>query len=222
MKKYAVIVAGGIGSRMNSPVPKQFMLLNGKPVIYYTIRSFLSAFDNMDIILVLPQDFMNEGQEIICKFFDTDGIKIIAGGKTRFDSVKNGLQLIREESIIFVHDAVRCLVSTDLIRRCFEEATLNGSAIPVIACKDSVRISTETGNKTLNRERIKLVQTPQTFRSNILLPAFNIDYKDQFTDEAAVVEAAGTKVFLVEGEEDNIKITSPIDLILAEYLLSDH
>jgi 2-C-methyl-D-erythritol 4-phosphate cytidylyltransferase len=221
MKKFAVIVAGGSGSRMNSSIPKQFLLLNGKPVLYYTIHTFLQAYGDLEVILVLPEEYSAAGKEIVDAFFDRNRIKTAFGGRTRFHSVQNGLQLINEESIIFVHDAVRCLVSVDLVRRCYEAALENGSAIPVVDCKDSVRSVTEDGNEALERDSIKLVQTPQTFHSKILLPAFNIDYKDKFTDEATVVEAFGLKVNLVEGEENNFKITKPIDLVIAERLLTN-
>lgn len=219
MKKYAIIVAGGSGSRMKSVVPKQFMLLKGKPVLYYTIDAFLKAYDDCKIILVLPEDHVAAGQEIIDAFFDYNRIQIAIGGRTRFHSVQNGLQLIDEDGIVFVHDAVRCMVSKDLIQRCYEAVLHYGSAVPVIASKDSVRILTNEGNEALDRTYVKLVQTPQTFYSKILLPAFNIDYKDKFTDEATVVEAFGLKVHLVEGEENNFKITLPVDLELAEKLM---
>lgn len=220
MKKIAVIVAGGTGSRMNNSTPKQFLLLNGKPVLYYTIHAFLHAYEDMEIILVLPEDHIAAGQEIIDAFFDYKRIQITIGGRTRFHSVKNGLQLITAESIVFVHDAVRCMVTVALIQRCYDAAIENGSAIPVINSKDSVRILNEAGNEAMERDNVRLVQTPQTFHSKILLPAFNIDYKDRFTDEASVIEAFGLKVKLVEGEENNIKITRPLDLAIAEYLLS--
>lgn len=221
MKKFAVIVAGGSGSRMNSSTPKQFLLLNGKPVLYYTLHTFLEAYDDLEVILVLPEEYSAAGKEIVDAFFDRNRIKTAFGGRTRFHSVQNGLQLVHEESIVFVHDAVRCLVSVDLVHRCYEAALENGSAIPVIDCKDSVRSVTEDGNEALERDSIKLVQTPQTFHSKILLPAFNIDYKDKFTDEATVVEAFGLKVKLVEGEENNFKITRPIDMLIAEKLLKE-
>ena len=133
--------------------------------------------------------------------------------------MKNGLKLVEEESIIFVHDAVRCLASVDLIHRCYETALQTGSAIPVIVSKDSVRIINEEGSEVIDRNKVMLVQTPQTFHSKILLPAYDIDYKDKFTDEASVVEAYGLNVSLAEGEETNIKITRPIDLLIAEKLL---
>jgi len=221
MKKYAVIVAGGSGARMNSKVPKQFLLLKGKPVLYYTIDVFLKAYEDIQIILVLPEEHVAAGQEVIDAFFDYSRIQITIGGRTRFHSVQNGLQLITEESMVFVHDAVRCLLSTELIHRCYGAAIEFGSAIPVTDCRDSVRIISNDGNEAIERDRVKLVQTPQTFHSKILLPAFsNIDYKDKFTDEATVVEAFGLKVTLVEGEERNIKITQPLDMEFAERLIN--
>lgn len=219
MKKTAVIVAGGSGSRMNSNLPKQFLLLKGKPVLYYTLQAFLQAYDDLNIILVLPEEYIAAGQEIIDAFFDYNRIKITEGGRTRFHSVQNGLALIEEECIVFVHDGVRCLLSEDLIHRCFDAAMEFGSAVPVVDCKDSVRIVKDDNSEVLDRERIKLVQTPQTFHSKILLPAFKIDFKDKFTDEATVMEAFGLKVHLIAGEENNIKITRPTDLLIAEQLL---
>ncbi|HSN59559.1 MAG TPA: 2-C-methyl-D-erythritol 4-phosphate cytidylyltransferase [Ferruginibacter sp.] len=221
MNKYAVIVAGGSGSRMNSTVPKQFLLVKNKPVLYYTLDTFLKAYDDLKIILVLPEEYVATGQEIIDAWFDYKRIKITVGGRTRFHSVQNGLQLVDEESIVFVHDAVRCLLSVSLIHRCYEAALEFGAAIPVVDCKDSVRFVSTHGNEALERRNVKLVQTPQVFLSTILLPAFNIDYKDKFTDEATVVEAFGMKVQLVEGEEDNIKITRPFDLLLAEKIMDE-
>ncbi|HMG69034.1 MAG TPA: 2-C-methyl-D-erythritol 4-phosphate cytidylyltransferase [Chitinophagaceae bacterium] len=219
MKKYAVIVAGGAGTRMGGTLPKQFMLLKNKPLLYYSLKAFLDAFDDLQIILVLPAAFTDLGQEIIDAYFDKDRIKIAPGGDTRFQSVKNGLKLVQEESIIFVHDAVRCLVSPDLINACYEMAMKTGSAIPVIVSKDSVRILQEKGNEPMDRNKVMLVQTPQTFHSKILLPAYDIDYKEKFTDEGTVVEAYGLKVSLVEGDDKNIKITTPIDLLIAEKYL---
>ena len=219
MKKFAVIVAGGMGSRMNHTVPKQFLLLNGKPVLYYTIKAFLQAYADLQIILVLPEAHVSAGQEIIDAFFDYERIQITVGGRTRFHSVQNGLAMINDESIIFVHDAVRCLVTEDLIHRCYEAALEQGSAIPVVDSRDSLRMITDEGNEALERSRIKLVQTPQTFHSKILLPAFKIDYKEKFTDEATVVESFGLKVQLRAGEENNLKITRPVDLLIAERLI---
>jgi len=219
VKKYAIIVAGGTGSRMGGTLPKQFLLINDKPVLYYSLKAFLDAYDDLEIILVLPVAFTDLGQEIIDAYFDNTRIRLVSGGDTRFHSVQNGLKLVNEEAIVFVHDAVRCLVSVALIHRCHEAVMETGSAIPVISCKDSVRFIDESGSEVIDRSRIVMVQTPQTFHSKILLPAYQIDYKDKFTDEATVVEAYGLKVSLIEGEETNIKITRPVDLIIAQQIL---
>jgi 2-C-methyl-D-erythritol 4-phosphate cytidylyltransferase len=224
MKKYAIIVAGGTGSRMGGSLPKQFMLLKEKPVLYYSIKTFLKAYEDLQIILVLPIAFTDMGKEIIDAYFNKEKIRITTGGDTRFQSVINGLKLIEDDpivngSIIFVHDAVRCLVSVDLIHRCYEKALQTGSAIPVVPSKDSVRILNEEESEVVDRNKVMLVQTPQTFHSKILLPAYDIEYKEKFTDEATVAEAYGIKVSLVEGEESNIKITKPIDLLIAEKIL---
>jgi len=223
MQKYAIIVAGGTGSRMGSSTPKQFLLLNDKPILYYTLKVFLEAYEDVQIILVLPEEYTELGREIIDAYFDYSRIQITSGGETRFHSVKNGLALADKESIIFVHDAVRCLVTIDLIHRCFENALKTGSAVPALRSKDSVRLlnEKENDNEVLERSKVVFIQTPQTFHSRILVPAFEIDYKERFTDEATVVEAFGLKISLIEGEESNIKITRPIDLFIAEKLLTE-
>jgi 2-C-methyl-D-erythritol 4-phosphate cytidylyltransferase len=221
MKKYAIIVAGGSGVRMGGQLPKQFMLLNNKPVLYYTIKTFLNSYPDMQVVLVLPVDYTDMGQEIIDAYFDKSRIRITGGGDTRFQSVKNGLKLVEEDAIVFVHDGVRCLLTTDLINRCYEKALETGTAIPAITSKDSIRLIREDSSEAFDRNKVMLVQTPQTFHSKILLPAFQIDYKDKFTDEATVAEAYGMKVSLVEGEEDNIKITRPVDLLIADKILQE-
>lgn len=221
MRKYAVIVAGGAGTRMGGSLPKQFLLLKGRPVLYYTLKTFLDTWPDLQVILVLPVEYTDMGQEIIDAFFDKNRIRITAGGDTRFQSVKNGLALVEEESIIFVQDGVRCLLSKELIERCYEQAVETGTAIPAIPSNDSIRLVNEDGNTAYDRSKVMIIQTPQTFHSKILLPAFQIDYKDKFTDEATVVEAYGMKVSLVEGESFNIKITTPVDILIAERILED-
>lgn len=222
MKKFAIIVAGGNGSRMNSSTPKQFLLLKSKPVLFYTINTFLTAFSDCKIILVLPEEHVGVGQEIIDAFFDYKSIQIVIGGRTRFHSVQNGLALVDDEdSVVFVHDAVRPLLSRELIHRCYDSVLEFGTAIPVADCKDSVRILIQNGNEALDRSSIKLVQTPQAFHGKILLPSFfGIDYKDKFTDEASVVESFGLKVALVNGDDENLKITTATDLLIAEAILT--
>ena len=221
MKQFALIVAGGSGTRMGSVLPKQFLLLQGKPVLFHTLKAFIDALPGIQIILVLPEEHLELGKEIVDGFFDKSQILLTAGGETRFHSVQNGLRHVTEESVIFVHDGVRCLVTPALIHRCFQTAVETGSAVPVIEMKDSVRIVSEDGNEPLDRGRLRIVQTPQTFHSKILLPAFEIDYKERFTDEATVVEAFGLKVSLVEGETTNIKITNPVDLLIASSILEN-
>lgn len=206
---------------MGGNLLKQFMLLKDRPVLFYTLKTFLDSYTDLHIILVLPVDYTDMGQKIIDTYFDKDRIRITTGGETRFQSVKNGLALVEEESVIFVHDGVRCLLSIELIHHCYEMALTTGSAIPVIPSKDSVRLLKDDGSDAIDRNKIMLVQTPQTFQSKILLPAFQAVYKDKFTDEATVVEAYGMKVTLIEGEETNIKITRPLDLLMAEKILEE-
>jgi 2-C-methyl-D-erythritol 4-phosphate cytidylyltransferase len=220
MKKYAIIVAGGAGKRMGSAIPKQFLLLQDKPVLYYTLKAFLDAYEDLQIILVLPEGYIEMGREIVDGYFDYGRIQVTAGGDTRFHSVQNGLRLVEGEAIIFVHDGVRCLVSGNLIHQCYETALEAGSAIPVVPVKDSIRLLKDEDSEPMDRTNIVMVQTPQTFHSKILLPAFAIDYKERFTDEASVVEAFGLKVYLIHGDENNIKITNPTDFLLAEKLLN--
>ncbi len=222
MNKYAVIVAGGSGSRMGAAIPKQFLLLKGRAVLWYTLETFLSAYEDLQIILVLPVEHTETGLSLARVTRDPGRIRLVSGGLTRFESVRNGLELVSPDSLVAVHDGVRCLVSARLIQRCFEQAAGLGSAIPVIACRDSVRRveGTEAAiSSPVDRSALRLVQTPQTFRSEVLLPAFRVPYHPGFTDEATVVEASGTAVHLIEGEDNNIKITTPIDLVIAESLL---
>ena len=197
-------------------------MLKNKPVLYYTIKAFLEAYDDIHVVLVLPDEYTDLGREIIDAYFDYRRVQITSGGETRFHSVQNGLRLLQGEGMVFVHDAVRCLVTTSLIHRCYEHSLKVGSAVPVVRAKDSVRLLNEelNDNEVLDRSKVVLVQTPQTFHSRILKPAFEIDYKERFTDEATVVEAFGLKISLVEGEDNNLKITRPVDLLVAERILA--
>ena len=221
MLKYAVIVAGGSGNRMNAAIPKQFLPINGTPVLLYTIETFLSAFSDLEIILVLPEKFMRDGDAIVQQASDPKRIEIAAGGNTRFHSVKNGLKLVTENAIVFVHDAVRCLVTNDLIHRCYEGALENGNAIPAIPVSDTVRMETAEGSVVVDRTKLLVIQTPQTFFSNLLLKAFEQEYDSSFTDEATVAEKFGIKIHLIPGEDENIKLTRPIDMEIAEKILKN-
>jgi len=226
MDKTAVIVGGGTGTRMGMDIPKQFVELNGKPVIAHTIDAFYTAFPDISIILVLPEKFLENGKDIMNTYFKGKTIQIVTGGFTRFDSVKNGLSLVKTPSIVFVHDAVRCLVSNSIIHRCYDAAVEFGSAIPVVAVKDSIRriLSGANGlnaeSEVVKRDELRAVQTPQSFQSQIILTAFQTHFQEAFTDEATVVEQSGIAVHLVEGEEENIKITYPADLDYARQVLS--
>ncbi len=219
MKKYAVIVAGGSGMRMGSELPKQFLLIHDKPILWYTLHTFLKSYKDINIILVLPSDYYDPGRAICDEINSLYPIQTIVGGATRFHSVQTGLALIKEQSVIFVHDGVRCLLSPSLIHLCYEETLQFGSAIPCIDSKDSVRILSDSGHKAIRRTDVKMVQTPQTFLSDIILSAYQVVYREAFTDDASVAEAAGHSIHLVEGEENNIKITTPLDLAIAEELL---
>jgi len=221
MKKIAIIVAGGNGQRMGGTTPKQFLLLQGNPLLWYSMDAFLSAYDDLQIILVLPEEHLETGEALKRLFKESHRIMIISGGNTRFHSVQNGLNTIKESSVVFVHDGVRCLVSKELIRSCYEQTMLKGSAIPAVAATDSIRITKGEKSIVTDRNHVRIIQTPQTFKSDILLPAFLQEYNDTFTDEATVVEAAGQQIFLIEGEHSNIKITRPIDLLIAEKILEE-
>ncbi|NIG56924.1 2-C-methyl-D-erythritol 4-phosphate cytidylyltransferase [Chitinophaga sp. Cy-1792] len=219
--KVAIIVAGGSGSRMQSAIPKQFLDLAGKPVLYHTIAAFAASFKDMRIVLVLPEAHFHMAEEVLAHFEEKPDVTLVKGGETRFHSVKNGLRQVGDHAVVFVHDGVRPLVSTTLIRTCYEAALSHGSAIPVIDMKDSLREIDGEKNKAVDRERYKIIQTPQTFLSEILLPAFDLPYDALFTDEATVAERLGHAVHLVPGEEANIKITKPLDLVIAKALLEE-
>jgi 2-C-methyl-D-erythritol 4-phosphate cytidylyltransferase len=220
LKKFAVIVAAGSGKRMGADVPKQFLLLKDKPVLWHTLNAFLNALHDIEIILVVANEFVYTAEGIAKSTVDPNRIVITVGGETRFDSVKNGLKHVNENSIVFVHDGVRCLVSEKLIHRCYDEAVEKGNAVPAIKAIDSLRIETNDGNEIIDRNKIRIMQTPQTFKSELIKPAFEQTYSESFTDEASVVESMGAKINLIEGEATNIKITQPIDLVIAERLVS--
>jgi 2-C-methyl-D-erythritol 4-phosphate cytidylyltransferase len=219
-KKIAIIVAGGTGQRMGSVVPKQFLEIQGKPILLHTIDQFVAAFSDIQLVVVLPEAYINEGKTLLTKNGFTKNIVFVAGGDTRFQSVKNGLAQVNESAIVFVHDAVRCLLTPALIQRCYQQALEKGSAIPAVSSTDTVRLIKGDRNELFDRENVMLIQTPQTFQSDTLLNAFKQEYKASFTDEANVVEANGNPVFLVDGEFENIKITRPLDLAIAEYILA--
>lgn len=218
MDRYVILVAGGKGTRMQDSLPKQFMLLHGEPILVHTLRKFsLPAFH---LIVVMNPDFMDYWEDHCKISLDIPQHQLVEGGRTRAQSVANGLAQIPENCLVAIHDAVRPLCSTDLIYRLFNACEMEGSAIPVVSCKDSLREITTEGSKTVNRENYRAVQTPQVFHSKKIKDAFSSLAIEIFTDEASIYEAAGNKVHLVEGEESNIKITLPSDIQIASAFLA--
>ena len=220
MKKTAIIVAGGTGQRMGTTLPKQFLAIEGKSILLHTIDQFISAFSDINFVIVLPADYIHEGENIIASSGLSQSFLFVAGGDTRFQSVKNGLAQADPASIVFVHDAVRCLLTPDLIQRCYQQAVEKGSAIPAVSSTDTVRITEGNKHHVVDRANVMMIQTPQTFNAAILKKAFEQVYQPSFTDEANVLEASGKEVYLIEGEHENIKITRPLDLAIAEYILA--
>jgi len=222
MPNYAIIVAGGKGERMGQHLPKQFLELAGKPILMHTIEKFYNTFPQLKIILALPENQFDYWEELCYKNgFTKIPHQIVAGGKTRFDSVKNALKLITENGIVAIHDGVRPLVSATTIKNCFSQAEQSGTAIPVVDIVDSLRFVSkqDNTNKSVARSCYKSVQTPQCFKTEIILKAYQQDFDESFTDDASVVEKLGFTIDLVEGNTENIKITSPIDIALAEVLM---
>jgi 2-C-methyl-D-erythritol 4-phosphate cytidylyltransferase len=220
MKKTAIIVAGGTGQRMGTTLPKQFLAIEGKSILLHTVDQFVATFSDINFVIVLPADYIHEGENLIAASGLVQSFLFVAGGDTRFQSVKNGLAQADPASIVFVHDAVRCLLTPDLIQRCYQQAVEKGSAIPAVSSTDTVRIIEGTKHHVVDRANVMMIQTPQTFNAAILKKAFEQAYQPSFTDEANVLEASGKEVYLIEGEHENIKITRPLDLAIAEYILA--
>jgi 2-C-methyl-D-erythritol 4-phosphate cytidylyltransferase len=221
MKNAVIIVAGGTGSRMQSEGPKQFALLNGKPVIVHAIEKFLQFDPSLEIVVAVRPEHTLEFEGII-KNFKLPNLMITHGGETRFHSVKNALGKISESvEIVAVHDAARPLVSLKTIQNTFSAAGKSYAAIPVVHVNESLREVGSLGSKAVDRKDYRIVQTPQCFMRDILLEAYKQNYIPEFTDDATVVESAGHKIHLTEGNVENIKITYPQDLILAAALLHE-
>lgn len=217
---YAIIVAGGSGSRMQATIPKQFLLLNGLPVLMHTIQAFFQSKSRPQIILVLPADTISYWEEL-CKQYNFDTpYKVVSGGTTRFHSVKNGLDAINDvDAVIAVHDAVRPLTSVQIIDNSFTQAAAHGNAVVAVKSRDSVRQVKNEISASLIRDEIYLVQTPQTFQYLQLKKAYEQPYDSKFTDDASVVEKTGIAIKLIDGDYRNIKITFPEDIAIAELLL---
>lgn len=219
MQKSVIIVAGGSGKRMGTEIPKQFLLLKGKPILMHTIKRFYSYDTAIEIILVLPKEQISVWKELCVEHNFSIQHKIAEGGSERFYSVKKGLEKLQHNGIVAIHDGVRPLVSIDTIDRCFVKAIETGAAIPVMPVIESLRKLNGENSYAVNRSEFVLVQTPQCFNIDLLKKAYEQDFSAQFTDDASVIELAGAKVVLVNGNIENIKITTPQDLALAEYLI---
>lgn len=219
VEKIALIVAGGAGNRMKTGIPKQFLLLKGYPVLMHTLDVFYRYDPGMRIILVLPETEIPSWKRLCKDYGFLIGHEIVAGGETRFHSVKYNLDEIPDQCLVAVHDGVRPLVSVSTIDRCFEAALKFGNAIPCIEIPETMRKLNKKGNEQVDRYRYRLIQTPQVFDSTVLKKAYSQEYRKQFTDDAGVVESLGYTINLVEGNPENIKITYPHDLKVATSFL---
>jgi 2-C-methyl-D-erythritol 4-phosphate cytidylyltransferase len=215
-----IIVAGGSGTRMTSEVPKQFIPLGGKPLLIHSLETFHTVFPGIRIVVPLADLFIERWKELVSAYACTVPHQIVPGGETRFHSVKQGLQLIPDGGLTGIHDSARPLVTCGLIKRAYEAAGETGNAVPAIGIGESLRSVSREGNKPEVRDRFRIIQTPQVFRTSLLKRAYNQEYRETFTDDATVVEAAGVAIHLIAGESDNLKVTYPADLIFAEAILS--
>lgn len=219
-QKYCIIVAGGSGVRMGGEKPKQFIELNGKPVLMHTVERFHRFDANLKLIIALPADQQEYWRELCKAHGFTISHQVVNGGITRFHSVKNALSAVGYEGIVAVHDGVRPLVSQDTIKRCFDLAEAEGVAVPVVPLTDSIReITGKKDSKMVDRLKLRLVQTPQVFQADILQKAYQVAYHPGFTDDASVVERKGIPIALTDGNVENIKLTYPSDIIIAAALL---
>ncbi len=220
---YAIIVAGGKGLRMGGEVPKQYLPVGGVPILMRTLQTFHEADEDMDIILVLPKDQQEYWEQLCAEYRFTVPHRLTVGGETRFHSVQNGLALVPDdaEGVVGVHDGVRPFVSKEVIHHCYDAALEQGAVVPVVPVVETVRqLLPEGDSLTVDRNLYRLVQTPQVFRITLLKEAYRQPYRPEFTDDASVVEELGHRVALVDGNRENIKITTPSDIQYAEFLCS--
>jgi 2-C-methyl-D-erythritol 4-phosphate cytidylyltransferase len=218
--EYALIVAGGKGTRIKSKLPKQFIELNGLPILMHTINAFLRYSENVNVILVLPEDDF-ETWATLCKKHNFNKKLILQkGGDTRFQSVKNGLEKIKGEGLVAIHDGVRPLVSEDIIGASYRLAAVHQSAVAAVRLKESIRMTDQDNTKAMDRSRFRLIQTPQTFEVTLIKKAYQTKDDPSLTDDASVAERSGHTISLFEGSYENIKITTQEDIIVAEALLN--
>jgi 2-C-methyl-D-erythritol 4-phosphate cytidylyltransferase len=220
-KEYALIVAGGKGTRMKTTVPKQFLEVGGLPILMHTVDAFFRYSDSIQVILVLPEDDLATWKNLCQQYSYQKPVTLQKGGDTRFQSVKNGLDKIEGDGLVAIHDGVRPLVSEDIIGASFRLAAVHGSAVAAVRLKESIRMTDQDNTKSVDRSRFRLIQTPQTFEVNLIRKAYQIKDEPSLTDDASVAERSGHLISLFEGSYRNIKVTTPEDLILAEALLKD-
>jgi len=220
MKKFVLIVAGGSGNRMQGTIPKQFLELAGRPVLMHTFECFKDYDPDMEFILVLPRRQMDVWKDLCGRHHFQMEHKLAFGGETRFHSVKNGLEMVSEQGIVFIHDGVRPLVSKQTIQNCYNTAISKGNALPVIPVTESLRFLESEKSSSVERSKFFLVQTPQTFQTTLIKKAYGTATNDHFTDDASVLEGYGQNINLVEGNRENLKITWPEDLIIAEAFMN--
>jgi 2-C-methyl-D-erythritol 4-phosphate cytidylyltransferase len=219
--EYALIVAGGKGTRIKSTVPKQFIELNGLPVLCHTINAFFRYSEKIKVILVLPKEEFEVWEAIVKKYHFTYPVVVQEGGSSRFQSVKKGLEKIEGDGLVAIHDGVRPLISADIIRESFRLAAKHQSAVAAMPLKDSIRILERDQTKAMDRAQFRLIQTPQTFQVSLIKKAYKTKEDNALTDDASVVERDGHSIFLFEGSYRNLKITTEEDLVIAEALLKD-
>jgi len=219
-KEYALIVAGGKGTRIKSKLPKQFLELSGLPILMHTINAFYRYSTAITVILVLPEDDFRIWEELCVKHHFSQPVILQHGGETRFQSVKNGLDKINDDGLVAIHDGVRPLISEDIIGASFRLAAVHQSAVTAVRLKDSIRMTDQDNTKAMDRSKFRLIQTPQTFQVSLIKQAYKVKEDPSLTDDASVAEKAGHTISLFEGSYENIKITTSEDLIVAEALLN--
>ncbi|WP_276365915.1 2-C-methyl-D-erythritol 4-phosphate cytidylyltransferase [Chryseolinea sp. H1M3-3] len=218
-KEYALIVAGGKGTRLKSKTPKQFLLLDGLPVLMHTIFAFCRYSKDIEVILVLPEGDIETWKSLCNQHDFTHPVTLVAGGETRFQSVRNGLKKIQGDGLVAIHDGVRPLVSESIIAASFQFAAIHQSAVAAVPLKESIRMINDDGTQAVDRSKFRIIQTPQTFKVSVIKDAYESKEEATLTDDASVVEKAGHVISIFEGSYENIKITTAEDLIVADALM---
>jgi 2-C-methyl-D-erythritol 4-phosphate cytidylyltransferase len=213
-----IVTAGGIGNRMGASLPKQFLLLNNRPILFHTIESFFTFDAKAQILVTLPEDWIPYWNELCEEYNFTIQHEVISGGQERYDSIKHALKVTKGDKVL-VHDGVRPLVSERVIRNVLDSVNANNGVVPVLPLKSSIRKGTENESKAVNRSEYWMVQTPQGFSREVIKKAYDYPFSEDITDDSSLVAKAGYNIELVQGEEENIKITTPFDLVIAAKII---